>query len=98
MIGTQTEYIRIEYSGFTEKTVSLYSPSDFFYDEEEDDYMWVLDEDGNPVYDSDGFPAAWQGMGLSISDDESNTVNPIDMTVSSELIEFEYQDPNAGIM
>lgn len=78
---TSTQYFLIKYSNYDGDSVELYSPSQIM--DEEGNYLPVLDEAGNPVYDDEGFPLTWNGTGLCEFDEHYNTF-PIEMELSAE--------------
>ncbi len=97
MFGATETYYRIEYSEFTGESMKLYSPS-FFTDEDGND-LAVEDADGNPVYDSEGYPIFWSGIGLTDYGEHTNWETlPVTVTLAETVLEIVMQDSGIGGM
>lgn len=88
--GTSTQYFLIKYSNYSYGSgIALYSPSQWV-DENYDNLYPVLDENGNPVLDADGYECYYQGIGLCELDESYNTY-PMNLMVAEEEIALSEQ-------
>lgn len=83
--GTSTQYFLIKYSNYGYGSgIALYSPSQWV-DENYDNLYPVLDENGNPVLDADGFECYYQGIGLCELDEDYNSYPKMLMAAEEEI-------------
>lgn len=83
--GTSTQYFLIKYSNYSYGSgIALYSPSQWV-DENYDNLYPVLDENGNPVLDAEGFECYYQGVGLCELDESYNTYPMMLMAAEEEI-------------
>ena len=82
--GPMTQYFLIKYSDYYYGGgIALYSPSQ--WEDEDGNPIPVLDADGEPVYDDNGDPCYYAGIGICTFDEEYNTY-PVYLMCSEDEI------------